>query len=153
MEKKKDQPACLFQPHISVNNSRSFSITPNVPNVGKAASGGRVLITPLKAHQPLLPQRNAKVFLKAVSKEKKSHTKTFKDLHFEDLHFEERGYDRHYFISAITSSDCLKKTIRAQLNHTWHCWMLDVGCWICSRYRSELKSSSKLILWCEVWWA
>ena len=148
MEKKKDQPACFFQPHISVNNSRSFSIT---PNVGKAASSGRVLITPLRAQQPLLPQSNAvipKVFLKAVSKEKKSHAKTFTL--------------RNVDMVAITTATCLKEIIRAQPKqeivpdiHDFDVGYVqgtnvisiqsseDVQVW------SELKTSSKLILWCD----
>ncbi|XP_064390049.1 uncharacterized protein LOC135337959 [Halichondria panicea] len=149
MEKKKDQPACFFQPHISVNNSRSFSIT---PNVGKAASSGRVLITPLRAQQPLLPQSNAvipKVFLKAVSKEKKSHAKTFTL--------------RNVDMVAITTATCLKEIIRAQLKqeivpdiHDFDVGYVQGTNVISIRSSedvqevwSELKTSSKLILWCD----
>ena len=62
-----------------------------------------MLITALKAHQPLLHATKQRCYpqTKAVSKERKSHTKTFTL--------------RNVDMVAITSSDCLKKIIRAQL--------------------------------------
>ena len=79
-----------------VTNSRSFSIAPNVGQSVGAVSGGRVDVTPLRAHQ-----HEFKVFkntLRAVSKGKKNCTKTFT-----------------LRTAVITSSDCPKKIIKAQL--------------------------------------